>query len=191
MKFWEWIIVGVAIAAILAINIAIIIVYHKKNREPAKNDEIIIKKKSKYNSLSGQLFVGYGFLSDKEYKYFKILQKAASELGYVALPKVELCDIIFCKNDDIKNNSSYHVKVDFCLFTDFEFRPVLIIDLFDNSFSDCSLLEMDEFTNAAIETVYLPVLKQATQTIYTHTEIKQQIMDAISRGSVTRDPDGF
>ena len=176
MKFWEWIIIGVVVG--LSVGAVVLIAWYNKRGEKKENG-----KRAEEISVGGKVHAGYGYLSEREYKFFKTLKEVAVTMGYVALPKVRISSILTTKDDAIKSCPSFHQDVDFVLFTEYDFRPALIVDLYDNSFTDACLYELDPFVRKTIDAAFIPVLKQPVKEIYVAEELKVHLERAISQTS--------
>ena len=155
MEWYDYLIIGVVIAAVITICVLIAVFYHRS--ESAYNQKVSF---SRMNCLVTKRS---NFLTEKEYEFFKVLASVAGSLGYVAFPKVCVGNLVNCREHDDKHTGKSHPLhsiVDFCLFSSIDFAPIAVIDLYDNTINDHSMLnEMDRNIVRSIMYSGIPIFK--------------------------------
>ncbi len=173
MEWWDYLIIAIVIAVVLTICVTIAVAYHRS--EKAYNSKVA------FSRMSSMVTKKNGFLSEKEYAFFKVLNGVSSSLGYVAFPKVCVGSLVNCRTEKKSKHETLHSIVDFCLFSSNDFSPVLVIDIFDNTLGDQSLLaEMDKFIVRAVRYSGIPILKINYNDAMEADSLRKAIIDEIA-----------
>lgn len=104
---------------------------------------------------------------------------------YRIMVKVRLADIILVK----KNGSHYMAHfgkikakhVDYLLCDPVNLKPVLVIELDDNSHRRADRITRDNFVDSVFKTVGLPILHHPVKREYNHNELLTSISNAIGK----------
>lgn len=173
MEWFDYLIIGVVCAVVLAICITIAVVYHRS--ESAYN------KKIAFSKIGTMVTKRNGFLTEKEHEFYKVLTTVCNSLGYIAFPKVCVGNLVNFRGEKKHKHDTLHSIVDFCIFNSTDFSPVIVLDLFDNTIGDQSMLgEMDRFIVRAIRYSGIPTLKINLNDGMDSGFLKKAIIDEIS-----------
>ncbi len=174
MEWWDYLIIAIVCVFVVSICVSFAIFYDRKDKA--------YKQKINFSRIGTLVTKRNNFLTEKEYDFFKVLTKVATSLGYVAFPKVCVGSLVNCRVDDKRHrNSALHSIVDFCLFSINDFSPVVVIDLFDNTIGDQSLLgEMDSFIVRSLRYSGIPIFKISLNDGMDEEKLRKEILDEIS-----------
>lgn len=173
MEWWDYLIIGCVIAVVLAICITIAVVYHRA--------ENVYRKKIAFSRIGTMVTKRNGFLTEKEYEFFKVLTSVCNSLGFISFPKVCVGNLVNFRAEKKHKHETLHSIVDFCLFNSTDFAPVIVLDLFDNTIGDQSMLgEMDAFIVRAVRYSGIPILKVNLNDGMDANFLKKAILDEIS-----------
>lgn len=174
MEWWDYLIIGVVVAVVLAICLTFAIVYDRKDRA--------YRRKIDFSRIGTLVTKRNNFLTEKEYDFFKVLTKVSASMGYVAFPKVCVGNLVNFRAEDKKHgHDTLHSIVDFCLFSSHDFSPVVVIDLYDNTIADQSLLgEMDTFIVRSLRYSGIPIFKISLNDAMDEEKLKKAILNEIS-----------
>ncbi len=176
MEWYDYLIIGLVIAVVVTICVLIAVFYHRS--ESAYNEKV------SYSRMGCMVTKRSNFLTEKEYEFFKVLSQVAGSLGYIAFPKVCVGSLVNCREHEGGHGPKSHPLhsiVDFCLFSSIDFSPVAVIDLYDNTINDQSLLaEMDRNIVRSIRYSGIPIFKINYSDGVDPATLKKSIVDEIS-----------
>ena len=175
MEWWDYLIIGIVVAVVLGLCITFAVVYDSKDKA--------YRRKVNFSRMGTFVTKRNNFLTEKEYEFFKVLCKVAGSLGYVAFPKVCVGNLVNCRAEEGKKHKheTLHAIVDFTLFSSHDFSPIVVIDLYDNTIGDQSLLaEMDGFIVRALRYSGIPIFKISLNDAMDEDKLKKAILDEIS-----------
>lgn len=95
------------------------------------------------------------YMYRQEVKMLRILNEILSA-NYITLPKVSLGALLLPYGSKVVYNRLSNMVVDFVVFEEATMKPLLIVDIFDNSFNDESLLEQEPILTEILESIKLP-----------------------------------
>ena len=137
------------------------------NRKPRKNDSIKYIKE-------GNVEINIEYLKKEEIKFLEFINKIITK-EYIVYPKVGVENIIKPVGNRILYNSILGTYVDYCMFEKSTMKPILVLDIYDNSFGDEPLTLMSENVTDILKKVNLPILSIQVKDKYNEEEIKQKI----------------
>ena len=111
------------------------------------------------------------FLMTKvENNFYKVLQKVIPP-GTVLVPQVSLSSLVKTSSRSYRNKVD-RKSVDFVLFKDNYFNPLLVIELDDSSHKRVDRIERDHFVDLVLLKVNLPIIHYKLTNIFDEDEIK-------------------
>lgn len=136
------------------------------------------KKQEKETSLkeldTSAIGIKEKYMFRQEVKMLRILNQILPS-KYLTLPKVSLSCLLEPRGSKLVYNKLATTCVDFVVFEEATMAPVLIVDIYDNSFSDEALLEQEPFLNDILEKIKLPCLAYQLKGEINKDEVKKLI----------------
>lgn len=129
------------------------------------------------------------FLSPAELAFYRVLVPVVDS-RYVICPKVRLADLVHTveRNDRANMNRIIQKHVDFVLCEKESMKPILVIELDDQSHSRQDRRERDELVDAVFESAQLPLLHVRAAARYAPQDLRAQIERALSSTSTNSVP---
>jgi very-short-patch-repair endonuclease len=122
------------------------------------------------------------FLTKAELDFFRILEKAIENKYYI-FPQANLSDLLFVKTKKAEyykyRNKIDRKSVDFVLVEKENLKPLLVIELDDNSHSYRKRRERDNFVEKAFKDAGLTLLRIGYRRNYDAQELSNTINNAI------------
>lgn len=162
------------IVAILTIVAVVIFSIVKKTEDKREEDGPEI------SFSDGELSVKEKYMDIREVVFYEYLQRALPE-GCVAFPRVGVDTIVQPKGSKNFYNAIMSKYVDYVVFIKKNMKPVLYVDLYDDSLSEQILKEEDKNVENALKVVKLPKLaiKVSPDNQYDVEMMRYDIADAI------------
>ena len=159
----------------IAFSIAKILKKRAKQKPNKKIENIKLKKQKaeqKILSKSYSLSLREQYLSSKELDFYTFLCGVLPK-EFIAIPKVAISDILRpVGRRDVYDKLSKS-NLDFCVFKKENMAPVVVIDLFDDSFVDQELFCDNPLVVACLASVKLDVVKIKVQKTYSADNINE------------------
>lgn len=114
------------------------------------------------------------YMFRQEVKMLRILNEVLPS-SFLTLPKVSLSSLLEPRGSKLVYNKLATTCVDFVVFEEATMTPVLIVDIYDNSFSDEALLEQEPFLTAILEKINLPCLAYQLKGEINKDEVKKLV----------------
>lgn len=161
--------VVIAVAVVIAIVGAIFI--FKKNK----------KDKNSSMEIDGPINVAVvdKFMYRKEVEFYYFLCSILPK-DKIAFPKVGVDNILFPTVNKIAYNSLMSKYVDFVVFDEKSMKPLLVIDVYDDSYNDEILDEQEPFVKKVLKEVELPIISVKIRGNYDTEEVKNKILGIIN-----------
>lgn len=126
------------------------------------------------------------FVSPAELNFFFNLKAVAGDSAHI-FSEVKLSDLFYAKTGDYGKNRSYTNRidrkhVDFLLCDKKTLKPVLGIELDDQSHQRADRQERDDFVNHVFEAAMLPLMHISVQRSYYQSELKSKLSAYLSDG---------
>ncbi len=137
------------IVSVLIILILVIVHFAKKA------DVVIFQRETDIKFSEGDLSITDQYMDFREVVFYEYLQRALPS-NCVALPKVGVDSILKPKGSKNSYNSILSKYVDYVIFNKQTMKPVLYIDLYDDSLNEQILKEEDKNVENALKSVKLP-----------------------------------
>lgn len=115
-----------------------------------------------------------------EIKILDILNNIDSK-KYIALPKVCMGSLLLPKGSKNVYNILSNKIVDFVMFDRQTMRPILVVDIFDNTFNDESLAEQDPNLTKVLSDLNLPVVSVLVKKVIDEQSFKNQIIEKLPK----------
>jgi cbb3-type cytochrome oxidase subunit 3 len=138
-----------------------------------------IKKKEKKLPFAKKKY----FFTEAEKKFYLILKQVADKNNWVVFSKVRLRDVLYAygKNKFFDNNRIKQKHVDFLLYDNSGFSPVVAIELDDSSHNLEKRIERDNFVDKVFASVDLPLLRVRAAANYDINVLEQEILESINK----------
>ena len=161
----------VAIAIIFILVIALLVKKAEDKREEVGPDFLF---------SDGDLNIHNQYMDYREVVFYEYLQRALPD-GCVAFPKVGVDNIVQPKGSKNFYNAIMSKYVDYVVFMKKNMKPILYIDLYEDSLSEQILKEEDKNVEGALKAVKLPKLavKVSSDNFYDVETLKYDIADMI------------
>jgi hypothetical protein len=137
------------------------------------------------SSEIGEYFIGdlpYNqnkfLMTQIENEFYRILLKVIPK-GTILIPQVSLGSLIKT-NDRSYRNKIDRKTVDFVIFKDYYFNPLLVIELDDISHNRLDRIERDQFVDLALLKVNLPIIHYKLQGKFDEEKVRNLIENKIS-----------
>ncbi|NUM49183.1 MAG: DUF2726 domain-containing protein [Anaerolineales bacterium] len=118
-------------------------------------------------------------------KIFFIALLDALKWDYWAFAKVRMADVIFLANESadrkLHNNQIQCKHLDFVICEKKTYRPVLVIELDDNTHFHPDRQARDEFKNTTLAQAGLPLLRVPLQKYYNPETLRKEIFSALQK----------
>ena len=108
-----------------------------------------------------------------ENNFYKVLQKVIPS-GTVLVPQVALSSLVKTSNRSYRNKVD-RKSVDFVLFKDYYFNPLLVIELDDSTHKRIDRIERDHFVDLVLLKANLPIIHFELKRNFNEDEIKSMI----------------
>ena len=161
------------VIAVLLFLILVVLFYKFVLKKKETDDYYKIKENDK-NTLA----IKEKFMFQIELKVLALMNEACSP-NFIALPKVSLGNLLEPKGSKVTYNAIAEKTVDFVIFEKSTMKAVLIVDIFDNTFSDEALAEQDPSLNKLLSDLNLPVLSILVKGSINAEEFKQTIKNKL------------
>jgi hypothetical protein len=112
-------------------------------------------------------------MTQVENEFYRILQKVIPK-GTIMIPQVSLSSLMKT-NDRSYRNKIDRKSVDFVLFKEYYFNPLLIIELDDSSHQKIDRIERDHFVDLALLKANLPIIHYKLQGNFNEEHLKSLI----------------
>lgn len=170
------------VVAALLIVILIVLLYNFffKKKETEK-EEYKVKDTDK-NTLE----IKEKFMYQVELKILSVLNEI-DPANYIALPKISLGNLLQPKGSKVVYNSLATKTLDYVIFDRAKMVPVLIVDIYDNSFNDEALAEQDPNINQILKDLSLPLISILVRGSFNTDEFKATIVNALKPKAETED----
>lgn len=162
------------IVAILTILVVIIAHFAKKA------DFVIFQREPDVKFSDGDLTIADQYMDVREVIFYEYLQRALPH-NCVAFPKVGVDSILKPKGSKNSYNSILSKYVDYIVFNKQTMKPVLYVDLYDDSLNEQILKEEDKNVENALKAVKLPKIsvKVTEDNKYDIESLKYEIANAL------------
>lgn len=114
------------------------------------------------------------YMFRQEVKMLRILNEVLPA-KYLTLPKVGLANLLEPRGTKNLYNKLSTTFVDFVVFEETTMTPVLVVDIFDNSFGDEALLEQEPILNDIFKKINLPCLAYQLKGEINKEEVKKLV----------------
>ena len=141
------------VAVLLFLILAILFYRFFIKKQPEEDDKNYKVKDSDKDTL--QITEKYMF--QIELKILSVLNQSLSA-EYIALPKVCLGSLLAPKGSKVVYNILADKVVDFVIFEKSTMKPVLVVDIYDNTFNDEALSEQDPNLTKILTDLKLPIV---------------------------------
>lgn len=148
-----------------------IMFYHfvlKSDTQP-KQEEYKVSDKDK-----DTLEIKEKFMFQIEIKVLEILNSIDSQ-KYLALPKVCIGSMILPKGSKNVYNLLSSKVLDYVIFDRQTMKPILVVDIFDNTFNDEALAEQDPNLTKILADLKLPVVSIMVKNTVNEQKFKQEV----------------
>ena len=135
-------------------------------------------KKAIELNREGKVDLKNQYLSLEEIKFLDFLNSIITD-HYVVYPKVGVENLVKPIGNRMLYNSILGTYVDFCMFEKATMKPVLVFDLYNNSFGDEPLEVMSENVSNILKMASLPYISIQIKQKYNEEEMKHKIRYAI------------
>ena len=145
--------------------------YHfvlKSDTQP-KQEEYKVSDKDK-----DTLEIKEKFMFQIEIKVLEILNSIDSQ-KYLALPKVCIGSMILPKGSKNVYNLLSSKVLDYVIFDRQTMKPILVVDIFDNTFNDEALAEQDPNLTKILADLKLPVVSIMVKNTVNEQKFKQEV----------------
>ena len=112
------------------------------------------------------------YMYRQEVKMLRILNQVLPS-SYLTLPKVSLSSLLEPRGSKLLYNKLSTICVYFVVFEEATMSPVLIVDIFDNSFADEALLEQEPLLTEILKNINLPCLSYQLKGEINKEEVKK------------------
>lgn len=137
----------------------------QKKKEETKLQNVAMLPKEKY-------------MYRKEVEFYYFLQSIL-RADKLVFPKVGLENIFIPDGNKVAYNNISSKYVDFVIFEESTMTPILIVDVYDNSFNDEILDEQDPLTKKILEKIKIPMISILIKGNYDKEKIKEEIYKII------------
>lgn len=162
-----YILLAIVVLGIFGYILKRIIVKNGLKIKPRKNDSVKYIKE-------GNVAINNEYLNREEIKFLEFINKIITK-EYVVYPKVGVENIVKPIGNRMLYNSILGTYVDYCMFEKSTMKPILVLDIYDNSFGDEPLTLMSQNITEILKKVNLPILSIQVKDKYNEEEIKQKI----------------
>ena len=148
------------------------------------SDLLFEKEETSSSSIEYPYHLIDEFASPAELNFFLNLKAVVGDSAQI-FSKVKLSDLFYAKAGDYGKNRSYTNRidrkhVDFLLCDPKTLKPILGIELDDNSHQRADRQARDDFVNRVFEAAKLPLMHISVQRGYSQSELKTKLSSYIS-----------
>ena len=139
------------------------------------------KDKNKTKEIDGpiNLAVVEKFMCRKEVEFYYFLNSILPK-DKIAFPKVGVDNLLFPTTNKVAYNNLMSKYVDFVVFDEQTMKPLLVIDVYDDSYNDEILDEQEPFVKKVLKEVKLPIISIKIKGKYDAEEVKNKILEIIN-----------
>ncbi len=166
----------------LIVLAVIIIIAIFLNKSIQKNMNKSIKETIEITGTP-QVILKENYCSEKEMVFLNALHKALPR-DCISFPNVGVSKLIEPKGNLNDYKLVLDKYVDICVFLRKNMRPILVIDLYEESPVSQQLKKFDNNVLAVLKEVKIPVLHKKIQSEYTIEELKIEILQAMNSTTV-------
>lgn len=123
------------------------------------------------------------YCTEEEMKFLEALHKALPR-DFISFPHVGVSKLIEPKGNMIDYNSIQNKYVDICVFLRKDMKPLLVIDLYQQSPAAQQLKKFDDFTNNVLKAVKIPVIHKQIQQKYNLEELLIEVLNNLNSTTV-------
>lgn len=173
--FTDTILPLIILLALIIIAIVIYKLLQKKFNKPInsslqKNSKPQVKLKSPY-------------CTEYEMAFLDALHKALPR-DFISFPNVGVSKLIEPKGNLLDYNAIVDKYVDICVFLRKDMKPVLVIDLYQESPVSQQLKKFDDNVSAVLKEVKIPVLHKLIKNNYKSDDLKIELLKAMNNETV-------
>ena len=150
-----------------------------KPKKQKKQKQKQLEKKSLYEIKKFNLVLTEKFMYRKELLFWKYLNSILPHT-FVAVPKVAMASLVSTDGDKNLYNEIASKTLDIVVFDEQTMRPILVVDVYDNSYNDDCLEEQDPKLYEIVTKLGLKVVKVLMQLNLNKEEIKRQIYQKLN-----------
>lgn len=123
------------------------------------------------------------FCTEQEMKFLEALHKALPR-DCISFPQVGVSKLIEPKGDLVDYKIVMDKYVDICVFLRKEMKPILVIDLYEESPVAQQLKQFDSNVNDVLKAVKIPVLHKQIEKSYNIEDLRIEILKAMNSTTV-------
>lgn len=165
------------IVIILAIVISVLL-YKRMKIKYKKPLDTSIKQNS-----TPQVKLRESYCTEEEMKFLEALHKALPR-DFISFPNVGVSKLIEPKNNMVDYKSINNKYVDICVFLRKDMKPILVIDLYQQSPAAQQLKKFDDFTNNVLKAVKIPILHKQIQKSYNTEDLLIEVLNQLNNTTV-------
>lgn len=163
----------ILVPIVILIAVGVYFIMFKKERSEKKAKANLDKDLSHI-----EMAVKEKYMYRKEIEFYYFLQSILKS-DKVVFPKVGLDQILIPTGNKIAYNNISSKYVDFVIFDEKTMRPILILDVYDNSFNDEILDEQDPIVKKILDQVDIPLISVLIKGQYDKEKIRKDIYKII------------
>ncbi|MEG1499678.1 MAG: DUF2726 domain-containing protein [Clostridia bacterium] len=172
------IIIITAILATIIILFFIVSLIKEKHKHDNSGNTRNLESGTRNLGDSANLAITEKYMFRKELKFLAVLNKILPK-EFVAFPKVGVANLVEPVGNKLDYNAISDKFVDFAIFEFSSMKPILAIDIFDNTLGDCELKEQEPNVNKALLYVGIKLLSYPIESQYDEELIKSEIFKII------------
>jgi H+/gluconate symporter-like permease len=162
---------------VLALIGIIILAYYLVKKFNKKYDESL--DKDPFDEKVNQLALKDKYMNKESVEYLDFLNKVLPK-DYVAFPMVGVDNLVKPVGNKNQYNAVLSKYVDFCIFIKSTMTPILVVDLFDMSMVNNTILsQQDRAVSNALKSVNLPIFVAVKQDYYVPDDILPELNKVI------------
>ena len=163
---------------ILVIAIIVAIIIYKKLQNKYKNTTVGPK-----STTTAQVKLKESYCTEKEMKFLNALHQALPR-DCISFPNVGVSKLIEPKNNLVDYKAVMDKYVDVCVFLRKGMKPILVIDLFEQSPAAQQLKKFDSTVSKVLKEVKIPVLHKQILPNYSIEDLRLEVLNAMDNSTV-------
>ena len=172
--------IDIALPFIILVAIIILAIFMYKKLQTKYNIPVVHDYKA---SSSPQVKLKESFCTEKEMIFLNALHKALPR-DCISFPCVGVSKLIEPKGNLVDYKSVMDKYVDICIFLRKGMKPILVIDLYEQSPAAQQLKKFDSNVSAVLKTVKIPVLHKQIAPNYSIEDLRIEILQAMNSDAV-------